>query len=92
MQGTQVTIPAAKPVIIEGVKDGRPWRIVKQAALFTLPNGNVEGGSILAPRNKAGEHLPYAPGTYALAPESISVREGELTFTPRLVPVSGGTK
>lgn len=88
----QVTIPNAAPVLVEGTsKDGKPFRFHKHAALVRMPNGDVVACSILAPKER-GESKPYAPGTYELDASSFYVRNGELTFAPKLRPVAGGTK
>ena len=91
MNNLQVTIPQAQPIPVSGVKDGKPWSFVKQAALVRLPNGNVEACTLIAPKQD-GQSKPYAPGTYELDSASFYVRNGELAFAPRLRPVAGGTK
>lgn len=91
MTQLSVLIPTARPIAVSGVKDGKPWSFVKQACLVTLPNGNVEACTLIAPK-KDGQSSPYAPGNYELDPASFYVRNGELAFAPRLRPVAGGTK
>lgn len=92
MSTMQVTIPQAQPITVSGVKDGKPWSFVKQAALVRLPNGNVEACTFIAPKEQ-GTSKPYAPGTYELDDAAcFYVRNGELAFAPRLKLVAGGTK
>ena len=86
----QVQIVPGAPEIIEGIsqKTGKPYRIVKQAALVKMPNGTIMGLSIQPPRGAE----PYAPGSYALAPESFYAKDGALAFSVKLAPVGGGSK
>jgi hypothetical protein len=66
----------------------KPYRIETQAAAIEFPSGEVQSFNL---RVKEGEK-PFAPGVYALAPESLYVMEGALAVTPRLASVGGGTK
>lgn len=87
----QITVLPFKPQVLEGVsgKTGKPYRMIRQAAVVAMPDGT--GGSIsLNGQRVNGRDEPYAPGQYTLAPESFYVKDGALTFSPRLVPVAEG--
>jgi len=83
----QVQILPGNPEVIEGVssKTGKPYKIVKQAAVVTFPNGTVGAISIQPPRDQP----PYKPGAYALDPASFYPKDGTLAFSPKLAPVGG---
>jgi len=87
----QFQVLPGNPEIIEGVssKTGKPYRIVKQAAIVTFPNGTVSALSVQPGR----EQPPYKPGPYALDPSSFYPKDGTLAFSPKLVALAvGGTK
>lgn len=83
----QVTIPPGNPHINEGKAKatGLPYRIVEQAAFAVLADGSAAAFMIQPPRDAD----PYKPGTYALDPASFFVRDGKLSFSPKLAPVGG---
>ena len=85
----QITILPGKPHVNEGKAKatGLPYRIVEQAAHALFPDGTGVSFTIQPPRD--GE--PYPPGTYALDPSSLFVRDGKLQLSPKLKAV-GGTK
>lgn len=87
----QVTILPGKPHINEGKAKatGQPYRIVEQAAYAVWPDGVGCSFTVQPPRDAE----PYKPGTYALDPTSLFVRDGKLQLSPKLVPVVvGGSK
>lgn len=81
-----VQILPVKAAVNEGnaKATGKPYRIVKQAALFFNAKGEAAAISIQPPRD--GE--PYAPGNYTISEESFYERDGELRFIPRLLAAS----
>lgn len=83
-----IQVMNAKPAINEGIAKGtgKPYRIVKQAALFVDSNGAGHSISIQPPRDAQ----PYAPGNYTIGPDSFYERDGEIRFIPRLVAVAAG--
>lgn len=85
----EIHILPGKPHVNEGKsnKTGRDYRIVEQAAFAVLSDGSAVAFSIQPQRDQA----PYAPGKYALDPASFYVRDGKLSFSPKLATV-GGTK
>ena len=86
----QITILPGKPHVNEGIsaKTKQPYRIVEQAAHVMFQNGEGASFTIQPPRDAE----PYKPGTYALdLTSSFFVRDGKLSFSPKLVTV-GGTK
>lgn len=61
-------------------RNGNPMRYPERAVMFP-------------PRDNQGNSIPYKPGQYVLAPQSIRVNNGfiELGF-PLLLPMSEATK
>lgn len=86
----QIHILPGKPKVLEGVssKTGKPYKIVQQAAACQLADGSAAAFMIQPPRDLP----PYAAGQYTLGPDSIYVMDGELRFSAKLVPVSGGAR
>lgn len=86
----EVHILPGKPHIVEGVspKSGKPYRIVKQAAYAVFHDGSA-GSFTIQPGRDA---QPYPSGRYTLGPDSFYERDGQLSFTPKLIPVAGGAK
>lgn len=85
----QVTILPGAPEIVEGTssKTGRPYRIVKQAAILKHADGRVEAFTWGGERQN-GRSEPTSPGNYTLSPHAW-VQAGELKLAPRLAPLSG---
>lgn len=81
-----VEVLPVKPVVNSGnaKATGKPYRIVKQAALFVNSKGEAAAISIQPPRD--GD--PYAPGKYTISEDSFYERDGELRFIPRLAGAS----
>jgi hypothetical protein len=90
----QVTILPGLPEILEGIskKTGRPYRMVKQAAILKHADGRVEAFTWSGDRVN-GRSEPTAAGNYALVTQAY-VQAGELKTAPRLssTPGNGGTK
>lgn len=86
----EIHILPGKPHIVEGTssKNGKPYRIVKQAAYAVLQDGSASSFTIQPGRDQT----PYPPGKYTLAADSFYERDGQLSFTPKLVSVGGGAK
>ena len=85
----EVHILPGKPHILEGKAraTGKEFRIVEQAAYAVLSDGSAAAFTVQPPR----DGQPYGAGKYALDPASFYVRDGKLSFSPKLVAV-GGTK
>jgi len=85
----KVHVLPGKPHTVEGIAraTGKPYKIVTQAAAIEYPTGEVQSFGL---RVRDGDE-PLKPGAYALAPESIYVRDGDLNVSPRLM-AGGGTK
>lgn len=86
----EIHVLPGKPQINEGTsaKTGKPYRIVKQAAYAVFADGSAASFTIQPPRDAK----EYPAGRYTLGPDSFYERDGQLSFTPKLVPVAGGAK
>ena len=88
----QIQVLPGKPVVLEGTsrKSGQAYKMVQQAAFIIFPDGTSASFTVQPKRDEP----PYAPGQYTVGPDSFYVRDGELHFSPRLVPASpdGGRK
>jgi len=84
----EIQVLPGKPVVNEGVskKSGQPYRIVQQAAFVVFPDGTSASFTVQPGRDAA----PYPPGKYTLGPDCFYVRDGDLTFSPKLIPVAAG--
>ena len=82
----QIQVLPGKPVVLEGVsrKSGQPFRIVQQAAYVIFPDGTAASFTVQPPRDGG----PFPPGSYTIGPDSFYVRDGDLAFSPKLVPVA----
>ena len=78
-------------------KGGGTYQVQEAFAHTTDQNGNPrrypERINIFPPKDPQGHSIPYQPGPYVLAPQSIKVSNGflELGF-PQLIPMSQATK
>lgn len=78
-------------------KGGGTYQVQEAFAHTTDNHGNPrrypERINIFPPKDSQGNVMPYAPGSYILAPQSIKVSNGflELGF-PQLIPMSQATK
>jgi len=86
----EIHVLPGKPHINEGTssKTGKAYRIVKQAAYALFSDGTSASFTIQPSRDSQ----PYPPGRYTLGPDSFYERDGQLSFTPKLIPVAGGAK
>jgi len=82
----QIQILPGNPEIVSGVsaKTGKPYNIVKQAAVVQFANGTVSALSVQPPKGAQ----PYAPGAYDLAADSFYASDGQLAFAPKFTPAS----
>lgn len=78
-------------------KGGGTYQVQEAFAHTTDPYGNPrrypERINLFPPKDAQGNVIPYAPGSYVLAPQSIKVNNGflELGF-PQLIPLQQAAK
>lgn len=84
-----VTVLPGKPDVKEKSWEGRNYTSQRVACFAEMADGTAAAFTVTVPE---GSPIP-APGQYALAPESLFVKDGKLALSLRFGnPVGGGAK
>lgn len=84
-----ITVLPGRAAVKDGTFEGRDYTSTKVACFAEMPDGTGAAFMVSIPK---GQEAPK-PGQYTLGPDSLYVKDGKLSFSPKLAaPVSGGAK